>query len=417
MTRNEKQTTILVLIVAVVAALIVGVFMFMGMLKSGATEKMTQDKIAIGENHTLVVDDSGVVYAFGNNDVGELGDVTCESSRVPVKIEVPSKVVQVAAGDQLSFALCKNGDLYAWGDDTSWQMGDGMNISRMEPEKMMEDVAAVAAGNKHVLAIKKDGALYVWGRNRKGALGIADSECDQSDNDGYACQSLAYKLMDDVAAISAGLDYSMAVTKDGTLYAWGDNAEGQLGLASVDSKSADGEPYQSVPAKVMDNVKTVSCGSRYQAFAITNDNDLYGWGKNTVGSVGIEKVDNEEDGIQTVPVKVMSDVAQVATGSAHTLALTTEGTAYAWGVNNYNQISIKQGDKTYKIGNEEMFYQSKPKKVEEHGKSIAAGGFSSAIHTENNILKVFGCNLYGQLGLGKSDNSIITPTALNLTKK
>lgn len=415
MTYKEKQTTILVLIIAVVAALIVGVFMFMGMLKEGSLDDLTQEKIAVGENHMLVVDDSGVVYAWGHNALGELGNVTCDNSDSPVKIEVPGKVVQVAAGEELSFALCKNGDLYAWGDDTSWQMGDGMNVSRMEPEKVMEDVVKIAAGSKHALAIKKDGGVYVWGRNKNGALGIEDSACDQKDEDDIACLSQPVKVLDDGVDISAGMDYSMAVTSDGTLYAWGDDIEGQLGLEKADSQSdSTGHPYQSKPAKVMDNVKSISCGARYQSFAITNDGDLYGWGKNSVGSVGIEKVNDTENNIQRTPVKVMSDVAQVATGSAHTIALKNDGTAYAWGVNNYHQISIKNGDKTYDIGEETIYYQSTPKKIGKDISAVAAGGFSSALYTNSDVLKTFGGNLYGQLGLGKSDSSVITPTAVLL---
>ena len=334
MTGRERNRKIAVLCGAVVVVAVIAVAMFIGMSKSGATDKMTSAEMACGEDHVLVVDDAGDVYAWGHNLKGELGDVTCDNKSEPVKIEVPGKVIQVAAGNELSFALCKNGDLYAWGNNESYQMGDGMNISRMEPEKIMEDVKAIAAGSNHALAIKEDNALYVWGRNKDGALGIAESDCDQKDENGYACQSTAVKLMDDVTELSAGLDYSMAVTSDGTLYAWGSNIEGQLGLAKTDSTNADGQPYQSVPAKVMDDVSKVACGVRYQALALTTNGDLYCWGKNTVGSVGTRQVDDTENNIQTQPLKIMSDVKEISAGSAHSLALKNDGTLYTWGVNN-----------------------------------------------------------------------------------
>ena len=400
MTGRERNRKIAVLCGAVVVVAVIAVAMFIGMSKSGATDKMTSAEMACGEDHVLVVDDAGDVYAWGHNLKGELGDVTCDNKSEPVKIEVPGKVIQVAAGNELSFALCKNGDLYAWGNNESYQMGDGMNISRMEPEKIMEDVKAIAAGSNHALAIKEDNALYVWGRNKDGALGIAESDCDQKDENGYACQSTAVKLMDDVTELSAGLDYSMAVTSDGTLYAWGSNIEGQLGLAKTDSTNADGQPYQSVPAKVMDDVSKVACGVRYQALALTTNGDLYCWGKNTVGSVGTRQVDDTENNIQTQPLKIMSDVKEISAGSAHSLALKNDGTLYTWGVNNYGQIGIKKGEFQYAIGEEMIYCQATPVELAKNVEAIAAGGFMSLYRSADGVLRSVGCNLYGQLGIG-----------------
>ncbi|MGM9617080.1 RCC1 domain-containing protein, partial [Butyricicoccus sp.] len=177
---KERNRAIAVMLAATVAIVVFAVAMFIGLSSNGSTEKMTADDMAVGEDHMLAIDAGGNVYAWGHNIKGELGDVTCDNKSAPVKIEVPGTAVQVEAGNELSFARCKNGDLYAWGDNSSYQMGDGMNISRMEPEKMMENVAMVAAGSYHAMAIDTDGVLYVWGRNKNGALGIADSECDQT---------------------------------------------------------------------------------------------------------------------------------------------------------------------------------------------------------------------------------------------
>ncbi len=394
---------------------VVGVAAFMGLSKNGATNNTTSEMMASGEDHTLVVDDSGEVYAFGHNAKGELGDVTCENKSTPVHIEVPGKVVQVAAGDELSFALCKNGDLYAWGDDTSYQMGDGMNISRMEPEKIMEDVTAVAAGSTHAMAITKDGSLYIWGCNQNGALGISDSECDQTNDDGVACQSTPYKLMDNVVCISAGEDYSMAVTEDGTLYAWGYDVDGQLGIEEPDSTNEDGEPYQSTPAVVMEGVTKVACGTMYHALALTEDGDVYSWGKATVGSVGVVEVDNTEDIIQTTPVKVMSDVQDIAAGSAHSVALTNDGDVYTWGVNNFGQLGIAKGDFQYTVAEEDVYCQSTPKKVMENIDAICAGGFVTIVHTTDGRLMGCGSNVLGQLGLGDDTDSTSSETYISLS--
>lgn len=413
---RERNKAIAALLGTAIVVVVIAVAMFIGLSSNGSTEKMTSQEMAIGEDHMLAVDAGGNVYAWGHNMMGELGDVTCDNKSTPVKAEVPGKVVQVAAGDELSFALNKSGDLYAWGDDTSYQMGDGMNISRMEPEKMMEDVAMVAAGSKHAMAIGTDGALYVWGRNKDGALGISERECDQTDESGYPCMSTPYKLMDDVAYIDAGEDYSMAITTDGTLYAWGHNVDNQLGLEKTDSKNSNGEAYQSKPAKVMEGVTKVACGSRYMAFALTEDGVLYGWGDNRVGSVGTTKVDDAKNNIQKTPLKIMEDVTDIAAASAHAVALKSDGTAYTWGVNNYCQLGLKYGDGTYTVGEETIYYQAKPKKLAENVEAIAAGGFNSMYRSSDGVLRTIGSNLYGQMGIGSEDQFKKTATAVYLKK-
>lgn len=413
---RERNRTIAVMLGAVIVIVVIAVAMFMGLSSNGSTEKMTADEMAVGYDHMLAVDAGGNVYAWGHNIMGELGDVTCDNKSEPVKVEVPGRVVQVAAGDELSFALCKNGNLYAWGNDTSYQMGDGMNISRMEPEKMMEDVTMIAAGAYHAMAIGTDGSLYVWGRNKNGALGVDDSKCDQTDEDGYACMSLPYKLMDDVVYIDAGEDYSMAITSDGTLYAWGYDEDYQLGIEKPDSVNDNDEAYQSKPAKVMEGVSKVACGAKYMAFALTESGELYAWGNASVGSIGTVKVDDTENQVQVKPLKVMDDVKDIAAGSAHAVALKNDGVAYTWGVNNYCQLGMKYGDSTYQIGEETIYYQAEPRKLAKNVEAIAAGGFNTMYRSSDGVLRTIGSNLYGQLGIGSEDQYKKTATAVYLKK-
>lgn len=413
---RERNRAIAIMLGATVVIVVFAITMFFGLSKNGSTEKMTADDMAVGEDHMLAIDAGGKVYAWGHNMQGELGDVTCDNKSAPVRIQVPGKAVQVEAGAELSFARCKNGDLYAWGDNTSYQMGDGMNISRMEPEKMMEHVAMVAAGSYHAMAIDNNGVLYVWGRNKNGALGIADSECDQTDENGYPCMSKPYKLMEDVVYIDAGENYSMAITSDGTLYAWGDNGDHQLGIEQADSVNKDDIAYQSKPAKVMEGVGKVTCGSKYMAFALTDAGELYAWGNASVGSLGTTKVDDTKNQVQATPLKVMDDVQDIAAGSAHAVALKADGTAYTWGVNNYCQLGMKYGDGTYQIGDETIYYQSKPRKLAKNVEAIDAGGFNTIYRSSDGILRSVGSNLYGQLGIDSEEDSVKTPTAIYLKK-
>ena len=124
------------------------------------------------------------------------------------------------------------------------------------------DKKAVAAGSFHALVLKQDGSLWSFGRNFSGALGVG-GDVDSSPE--------PIKIMDDVVQISAQNETSMAVRADGSLWAWGQNDEGQLGNGST--------CYTGVrqPVKIMDNVRLARAG-RYQSFAIDRDGNLWAWG-------------------------------------------------------------------------------------------------------------------------------------------
>ena len=97
-------------------------------------------------------------------------------------------------------------------------------------------------------------------------------------------------------------------------------------------------------------------------------------------------------------------------------ALKTDGTAYTWGVNNYCQLGMKYGDSTYAIGEETIYYQTKPRKLAKNVEAIDAGGFNTIYRSSDGVLRSVGSNLYGQLGIGSETDSVKTPTAVYLKK-
>lgn len=406
---------LLVAVIVVVVAVVLSIYLF----TDHSVVRMDKDnQIAVGADHMVAVNPGGMVFTWGHNHYGELGNITTANTSKPVAITSKigsSGVAQVAAGDEITFAVKKNGDLYAWGNNTSYQMGDGMNVSRMEPEKVMEDVVTVAAGGSHAMAIKKDGALYVWGCNSHGQLGLPQDQCDQTNEDGQPCLSQPTKLMDNVAAISCGQDFSAAVTTNGELYVWGYDDFGQLGLGGkTDAKDADGYGYQTTPVKVLDGVADVACGFRQHILALTTDGDVYAWGSNKAGSVGLSQVDDTKNECQTVPAKLMSGIQQIAAGSAHSAALTTDGELYVWGLNTYGQMTFNKGN-VLNMGEEDIYYQPTPKQVKKDIASIYCGGNATAYVTNGGILYTCGSNLYGELGVGQENkDQIVTPTAVTL---
>jgi alpha-tubulin suppressor-like RCC1 family protein len=132
-------------------------------------------------------------------------------------------------------AIKKDGTLWAWGDNSEWQIGDGSNEAKLTPVKVMNDVAGVTCAGQYTEALKNDGTLWAWGYNVLGQLG------DGTIN----IQNNPVKVMDDVVSVTSGDKYTMAVKEDGTLWSWGENYT--LGYETTATT------YN--PAKVMSGIK------------------------------------------------------------------------------------------------------------------------------------------------------------------
>jgi alpha-tubulin suppressor-like RCC1 family protein len=137
-----------------------------------ATASQAQSRASAGDNFTLLVSDDGSVWSFGYNSQGQLGlgHVIAEV-RMPTQISGLSGVVAVAAGGSHALALTSSGTVYAWGDNNEGQVGDASNTDRSAPQLVnLSDVVAIAAGGDHSLALTDDGDLYAWGENDLGQL-------------------------------------------------------------------------------------------------------------------------------------------------------------------------------------------------------------------------------------------------------
>lgn len=173
----------------------------------------------------------------------------------------------------------------------------------------------VSLGNGHTAAIKEDGSLWTWGWNEYGQLGLGTT----------GDRSNPVKIMDGVASVSLGVGHSAAIKEDGSLWTWGRNECGQLG----DGTTGD----CSNPVKVMDGVASVSLGSFHSA-AVKKDGSLWAWGWNEHGQLGISL------GCQRCsdPVKIMDGAVSVSLGGSHSAAVKGDGSLWAWGFNNVGQI-------------------------------------------------------------------------------
>jgi len=253
--------------------------------------------VSAGGSHTVAVQTDNNLRTWGSNWHGQLG-----GEESPILHDV----VAVSAGCSYTMAIRSDGSLWAWGNNDSGQLGDGTTINRDAPVWIMNDVVAVSTGGSSVIApassytmaIRSDGSLWAWGSNWLGRLGDGTATIMEAgfeiveNNDRHS----PVKIMDNVVAVSAGDNHTMAIRSDSSLWAWGSNAFGQLGDGTTTAA------VQHSPIKIMDNVVSVSAGDRH-TLALRNDGSLWAWGMNNFGQLGDgTTIDRHE------PVRIMDSV-------------------------------------------------------------------------------------------------------------
>ncbi len=324
--------------------------------------------VSAGYGHSLALKTGGTLWAWGDNSFGQLGDGSTVSETTPVQIGTATYTA-VSAGLNFSLAIKSDGTLWAWGDNSFEQLGIGDTTPAgctattsgtiptaycQRPVQIGSDsYIAVSAGTGHALALKSDGTLWAWGDNTFGELGdgcyydltkspkqlVCGSRTTLNSNVPEAIDSgSTYK------AIAAGYLYSLGIKSDGTLWGWGSNAHGNLGTGEskntyvVPTKIGDGfsvDPHALSASKfsVLGNTTVY-----YHSLALKSDGGIWAWGDNTFGQLG--------DGSRTTattPERILADSSNVYTAVSagdgdHSLAVQSNGTLWAWGSNSCGQL-------------------------------------------------------------------------------
>lgn len=259
----------------------------------GALAGKTVITISHGSLHSLALTADGLAFAWGYNGSGQLGDGTFDDHSIPTPVEVSGvlagkTLIAIAGGDDHSLALADDGKVYAWGRNDFGQLGDGTTITRNAPVAVNatgvlagKTVVAVGGGHTHSLVLTSDGRLYAWGYNQNGQLGDGtgiDSAVPVAVN---MTGALAGKT---VKAIAAGGDHNIVLTTDGLVFAWGRNDYGQLG----DDSNAPSDFPVAVDTTGVLAGKTITmiAAGHSHSLALAGNGQLFAWGNNAAGQLG-----------------------------------------------------------------------------------------------------------------------------------
>lgn len=349
---------------------------------------------------SYAITESGNLYIWGSNNYCQLGDGYIDNASIPHKVEFENeKIVKADISDCTSYALTASGDLYVWGNNVGGQVGNGEKWGNVPfPYKVDlngEKVSQAGEGGSATYAITTSGNLYMWGGNNHGQTGI-----------GYEVLTPYCVDLEGEKVCQVGInmyDTSYALTESGNLYVWGNNEYGQVGNGSTTSNDVS-TPYKL--SIINDKISQVNI-SYNTAYALTESGDLYTWGRNGNGQVGIGttttpirvpyKVDFKDEKINKIETNVFATTSY---------AITSSGDLYVWGNSSHGQV----GDGTH---DENVTNPSKINFGVEKISQVGGSSFSSYAITTSGNLYTWGVDYHGELGIESFFGSEDYPCKVN----
>lgn len=391
-----------------------------GQLADGTTvDKSTPTAVMADKNWYMISGSKGIttdykLWSWGPNTLGELGDNTTIDKSSPVQITAESGTVVsfiLVTGASTTaahnFALSIENKLYGWGQNNTGQLGNNTTTNRSAPTILVAPFdtyswSMVSVGNMdgvgtqggHTLAIRSNGTLYAWGINASGQLGISST---QNKSSPVLVTSDYTDVPTSWAAIAASNSRSLAVDVDGYPYGWG--------YAAVNGAVGDNTTVnKSKPVIISTFTWSKIASGFFHSNAITEDGFMFGWGANNVGNIGNNTTvaRSAPVAIQTLAANVSSPV-QVSSGlsnftqitsktSAHA-AITSSGSLYIWGINNVGQL-----------GTGTTLNRNVPRLLDNNSWTKISMGIDHTLGIRSNSMYAWGGNAGYQLGIDVTAN-------------
>ncbi|MCL2444968.1 IPT/TIG domain-containing protein [Candidatus Saccharibacteria bacterium] len=367
-----------------------------------------------GDFHTLILDSSGQIFAWGSNAFGQLGNGTTTASNVPVAVDMSGvlagrDIIQIAAGSNHSLALDSEGRVFAWGMNVWGQLGNSTGTTTASNTPVAVDMSGalhgrsivqIEAGETHSLALDSEGQIFAWGNNWEFQLGIYLSDTYTTP---VAVDTTGVLAGRTIVQIVAGDNHTLALDSEGQIFAWGMSLDGQIGSGETTSMLTPVAVDTTGVLAGRTIVQVLADGNL--SFAIDDTGNMFAWGTNWAGQFG-----NGGDFLNSnVPVEVDitgvlagRNITQIAINGTYVLALDDAGNMFAWGENWAGQFgngtNIDSGIpvKTGALADRAIT------------QIIIGFGFSSsfALDSEGNLF-AWGDNSSGQFGNGTNTSSFV----------
>lgn len=312
-------------------------------------------------------------------------------------------ISSISLGANHSCILFTDGQISCWGDNEYGQLGDGTKINKNSPAIVsgITNAKNISLGQDHSCALLEDSTIKCWGKNTNGQLGndtIIDSAFP-----------VIVSEISNVKSISLGANHSCALLSNEKISCWGANKFGQLGDGTtIDRKKP-------TPVLKVEDIKSISLGFYHSCALSKTEEDIFCWGLNGTGQLGLEKdernnviIDDAETNILKTPVEISYDLVfqKISLGGRHTCVLATDGNAYCWGHGSSYELGFPVHIFTHRYG--KVAYIS-------YIKDIALGYNHSCALLEDKTVKCWGSNLNGKLGTTVPVHSFVESIVSNLT--
>mmetsp|Transcript_3477 Transcript_3477/g.7853 ORF Transcript_3477/g.7853 Transcript_3477/m.7853 type:complete len:402 (-) Transcript_3477:85-1290(-) len=362
---------------------------------------------SIGGLHICAIESPSLLFCWGKNLYGQLGDGTLKEKKTPTVVEGMDQVVQVSSGGGYNWghtcAVTTNGSTYCWGNNKYGQLGMGM-ISQNETTPRLvpgvEDAVAVSCGRSHTCILMKDGTGKCAGSNWQGQLGTGKDHKELE----KSAELLPVELQG-MTALVASRSSTCAILSDKTLWCWGFGTYGRLGLGSQDPAYT--------PSKLpMKGVTSVSLGGHHGC-ALLDTGKAQCWGSNkdlqlgagseTVGTLVLPRA----GALSPKPLEVdgLSDLVGVTTGRWHSCSLSKHGVTQCWGGNRSGQRGVGPNKHT-----------DEPQKPAGLGKvvEVVAGFMNTCVILEDRTAQCWGSSHNGQTGTGEVQKEVDMPAPVQV---
>jgi alpha-tubulin suppressor-like RCC1 family protein len=338
---------------------------------------------------------NGALWGCGTNNNGTLGFNNLVSYTTLTQMQPNYNWLEVAAGRYHVIAKRSDGSAWAIGTRNTFNLGAGGTNDLVERSSPVQIAAPpiwskIATSGTHTLGIKSDGTLWGWGVNTGGQLGI---------NTALSVSSpVQVGALTNWSQVSCGTVYTLALKNDGSMWSWGTNGSGNLGdLTGTISKSS---PIQIGIGGYWTNIAAMNAS----AAAIKSDGTLWTWGNGNQGQLGNSII--AAAGYRSSPMQVGADNNWVGIWASYLTvwALKSNGSLYAWGANGsgqYGNLSLATASSPIQIGAAFNWLTSIS--------SISFGGLNAAYVKTDGTLWTWGANAAGQLGNGVAANLRSSP--------